>query len=111
MSGTVVSVVVPCLNDEDSVRPLYERLRPTLGGAGGDYELVFRLDPCTDATEDRIEEAQFTEFEVGILVANDVTAEFIADLHHLMDFHGQDFDAILQAGQAKYEAHQEAVSG
>ena len=59
--------------------------------------------------EDRIEEAQFTEFEVGILVANDVAAEFIADLHHLMDFHGQDFDALLLAAQAKYEAHQEAV--
>ena len=60
--------------------------------------------------EDRIEEAQFTmEFEEGILVANDVAAEFIADLHHLMDFHGQDFDALLLAAQAKYEAHQEAV--
>lgn len=61
-------------------------------------------------TEDRIYEAQMTmQFEDGIKVANEVVAEFLADLHHLMDFHGQDFDAILAAGAAKYEAHKEAV--
>ena len=57
-------------------------------------------------TEGRIKEAQYTlEFDEGILVANEVTAEFLADLHLLMDFHGQDFDAILLASQAKYEEH------
>ena len=57
-------------------------------------------------TEGRIREAQYNlEFEEGILVANEVTAQFLADLHLLMDFHGQDFDAILLASQAKYEEH------
>jgi len=62
-------------------------------------------------TEGRILKAQmFMEFDEGILVANDVMAEFVADLHHLMDYHGQDFDAILEAARAKYQAHQEAVA-
>ena len=56
--------------------------------------------------EGRIQEAQMTmEHEDGIKVANEVVAEFLADLHHLMDFHGQDFDAIVAAGAAKYEEH------
>lgn len=76
---------------------------------------VDQVDAVADAlisydTKGRIREAQFTlEFDEGILVANDVTAEFLADLHLLMDFHGQDFDALLAAAQAKYVAHQEAV--
>lgn len=76
---------------------------------------VDQVDSVADAlkdydTEDRIEMAQMTmEFEEGILVANDVAAEFLADLHHLMDYHQQDFDALLLAAQAKYEAHKEAV--
>ena len=75
-----------------------------------------KVDAVADALkeydlEDRIELAQLTmEFDEGILVANDVAAEFLADLHLLMDYHGQDFDAIVAAGQAKYEAHQEATN-
>jgi hypothetical protein len=62
-------------------------------------------------TAGRIIEAQMTmEFEEGIVVALDVMADFVSDLHLLMDFHGQDFDALLLAAQAKYEAHQEAVA-
>jgi len=70
-----------------------------------------QVDAAADAilsydTEGRIKEAQYTlEFAEGILVANEVTAEFLADLHLLMDFHGQDFDAILLASQALYEEH------
>jgi hypothetical protein len=60
-------------------------------------------------TEDRIFEAQMTmQFEEGIQVANEVMAEFVADLHLLMDFHGQDFDRLLLDAQAKYDSYQEA---
>lgn len=52
----VLTVVVPCLNEEDNVRPLYERLAPVLRSTGLDYEIIFALDPCTDATEERIRE-------------------------------------------------------
>ena len=50
----LVSIVVPCLNEQDNVGPLYERVRATLNAAGVDWELIFSLDPCTDGTEDAI---------------------------------------------------------
>ena len=56
MAGELASVVVPCLNEEDNIRPLYERLRPTLEGAGVDFELIFSVDPSTDGTEEIIRE-------------------------------------------------------
>lgn len=46
-----VSVVVPCLNEEDNIVPLYERVRATLDAAGVTWELILSLDPCTDGTE------------------------------------------------------------
>jgi hypothetical protein len=75
---------------------------------------VDQVDAVADALKDydvagRIEEAQYTlQFEEGILVANDVAAEFLADLHLLMDYHGQDFDRLLLDAQAKYDSFQEA---
>ena len=47
----LVSVVVPCLNEEDNIQPLYDRVRATLDAVDADWELIFSLDPCTDATE------------------------------------------------------------
>ena len=44
----LVSVVVPCLNEENNVRPLYERLVPTMERAAVEFELIFSCDPCTD---------------------------------------------------------------
>lgn len=56
MRRPLVSVVVPCLNEEHNVGPLYGRLRATLVAADVDYEIIFSLDPCSDSTEDRIRE-------------------------------------------------------
>jgi dolichol-phosphate mannosyltransferase len=50
----LISIVVPCLNEEDNVGPLYERVRATLDAARADFEIIFSLDPCDDETEDRI---------------------------------------------------------
>lgn len=81
--------------------------------------MVDRLARIEDATQavlrydvdDRIEHAQFElEFEEGIKVANEVTAELIADLHHLFDYHGQDWEALLSDAEAKYRQHSEAVA-
>jgi dolichol-phosphate mannosyltransferase len=52
----LISVVVPCLNEQENVGPLYERVRATLDNAQVDFELIFSLDPCSDDTEDRIRE-------------------------------------------------------
>jgi len=67
VSAPVVSVVVPCLNEEDNIRPLYERLRATLEKAGVGYEIIFSLDPCSDATEDRIREIRMLDPRVKML--------------------------------------------
>lgn len=70
-----------------------------------------QIQRATDAVlhydeDDRINTAQYEmEFEEGIKVANDVTADLIADLHHLFDYHGQDWDELLAAAAAKYEEH------
>ncbi len=64
--GTI-SVVVPCLNEEDNVGPLYERVRDTLVAADVDYEIIFSLDPCTDTTEDRIRDIRSRDPRVKML--------------------------------------------
>lgn len=56
VTSGLISVVVPCLNEESNIRPLYERVVPVLRRTGLDYELIFSLDPCTDETEERIRE-------------------------------------------------------
>jgi glycosyltransferase involved in cell wall biosynthesis len=63
----LLSVVVPCLNEEQNIGPLYERLLPILDRTGMDFELIFSLDPCTDATEDRIREIRATDPRVKMV--------------------------------------------
>jgi dolichol-phosphate mannosyltransferase len=62
-----VSVVVPCLNEEDNIVPLYERVRATLDAAGVTWELIFSLDPCTDGTEHVIEGVRAADPRVKML--------------------------------------------
>ncbi len=63
----MVSVVVPVLNEERNIRPFYERMAPVLREAGGDYEIIFSLDPCTDATEERIRELREEDDRVKMI--------------------------------------------
>jgi glycosyltransferase involved in cell wall biosynthesis len=51
-----LSIVVPAFNEQDNVRRVYERLATVLGQADVDWELIFSVDPCTDATEQLIRE-------------------------------------------------------
>lgn len=67
MTRPVVSVVVPCLNEEHNVEPLYRRLRAALTAADVDYEVIFSLDPCTDATEARIHDIRRRDPRVKML--------------------------------------------
>ncbi len=60
-------MVVPCLNEERNIGPLYARLLPILTDAGLDFELIFSLDPCTDATEDRIRELRSADPRVKMV--------------------------------------------
>ena len=55
-----ISIVVPVLNEEDSLGPLYDALVPVLGGLDADYEIIFVNDGSTDrsaAILDRLAEA------------------------------------------------------
>jgi polyisoprenyl-phosphate glycosyltransferase len=54
MSNAMLSVVVPAYNEQESIEPLYARLRVVLDGLGLDWELIFSVDPCTDRTEELI---------------------------------------------------------
>lgn len=50
----VLSIVVPTFNEEDNVGRLYERLSGVMAPLDLEWELIFSVDPCTDATEERI---------------------------------------------------------
>ena len=50
----LVSVVVPMYNEEESVRPLYERLRPVMDTGPWAFEVVFVDDGSSDRTFDEI---------------------------------------------------------
>jgi glycosyltransferase involved in cell wall biosynthesis len=52
----MLSIVVPVYNEEENVRQMYERLSETLGGLEVEWELIFSVDPCTDRTEQLIQE-------------------------------------------------------
>ena len=54
MTHPFLSVIVPCLNEERNVRPLYERLAATLDPMSVEWELIFSMDPSTDRTEEVI---------------------------------------------------------
>jgi glycosyltransferase involved in cell wall biosynthesis len=50
----LVSVVVPMFNEEESVRPFYERLRPVMDAGPWAFEVVFVDDGSADRTFDEI---------------------------------------------------------
>jgi dolichol-phosphate mannosyltransferase len=50
----LLSVVVPAYNEQDNVARLYERLVGVLDQLELEWELIFSVDPCTDATEETI---------------------------------------------------------
>ena len=66
-SSTLVSVVVPVLNEEDTVGPLYERVRASLEAADVDFELIFSADPCSDRTEDAVRELRTRDPRVKLI--------------------------------------------
>src|SRR5258708_17760851 len=45
-----ISVVVPVMNEEQNVRPLYEKLSAQLNALGQHYEIIFVDDGTTDKT-------------------------------------------------------------
>ena len=54
----VLSVVVPCHNEQDNVGPLLERLIPVLSGLDSDFEVILGDDGSRDQTLERLREAR-----------------------------------------------------
>ena len=52
----VLSIVIPTYNEQDNVRRVYGRLTHALEGLEMDWELIFSVDPCTDRTEEIIDQ-------------------------------------------------------
>jgi len=65
--NVVISVVVPVFNEEDNIRPFLARTIPVLERIGA-YEIIFCMDPSTDATEDVIREIACGNPHIGLLV-------------------------------------------
>jgi dolichol-phosphate mannosyltransferase len=51
---SLLSVVVPVFNEQETVGPFYDRMSAVLEATGLHWEILFSVDPCTDATEERI---------------------------------------------------------
>lgn len=67
-SGPIdVSVVIPLLNEEDNIVPLYEELREVMDAEPLRYEVIFVSDGSTDQTVPRITEATRNDPRVTVL--------------------------------------------
>ncbi len=53
-TSRLLSIVIPTYNEQDNIRRVYERLKAAIDGLDVDWELIFSVDPCTDATEELI---------------------------------------------------------
>ncbi len=54
--NVAISIVVPLYNEEDSVRPLCDRVRTTMDEIGESYELILVNDGSTDGTGELIDQ-------------------------------------------------------
>jgi glycosyltransferase involved in cell wall biosynthesis len=50
----MLSVVIPALNEEETVELMYGRLTAVLDAIGDEWELIFSVDPSTDCTEELV---------------------------------------------------------
>jgi polyisoprenyl-phosphate glycosyltransferase len=64
---SLVSVVVPVYNEQDTVPVFYERARAILDHSGCDWEIVFALDPSTDRTKEVILDLRDADARIKLL--------------------------------------------
>ena len=65
-----VSVLVPILNEEESLRELHARLSTTLGALGKTYEIIYINDGSTDNTQQILEEFHTADSHVRVVEFN-----------------------------------------
>jgi glycosyltransferase involved in cell wall biosynthesis len=64
----LLSVIVPCYNEEAVLRATYERLTTVLAGMSLDYELIFVNDGSHDDTQLILTQLQLVDPHVGVLL-------------------------------------------
>ena len=70
MDRVDISVLVPILNEEESLRELNERLRKTLEPLGRTYEIIYINDGSTDGTQRMLEEFHSQDKHVKVVEFN-----------------------------------------
>jgi glycosyltransferase involved in cell wall biosynthesis len=63
----LLSIVIPVYNEQDNVPRIYARLVEVLSAVELEWELIFSVDPCTDATEQLILELCARDARVKML--------------------------------------------
>jgi undecaprenyl-phosphate 4-deoxy-4-formamido-L-arabinose transferase len=66
----VISILVPLLNEEESLPELNERLRSSLEGLGKSYELIYINDGSTDTSQELIESFRNDDARIKIIEFN-----------------------------------------
>jgi glycosyltransferase involved in cell wall biosynthesis len=54
-TGPLLSVVVPCFNEQDVIEPMHSRLLQVLGPAGFEFEIIFVNDGSKDRTPEMLD--------------------------------------------------------
>lgn len=61
----LLSIIIPCLNEESNIQPMYQRLHAVLAAMGCDYEIIFIDDGSRDGTFERISAVHALDPKVG----------------------------------------------
>ena len=69
-NGPLVSVLVPLLNEEESLPELNERLHRALQGMGKPYEIIYINDGSTDSSQELIESFRRDDSRVKVIEFN-----------------------------------------
>lgn len=64
----LLSVIIPCYNEEDVLPATHERLTRVLSGMTEDYELIFVNDGSRDATQEMLTELQLFDSHVRVML-------------------------------------------
>ena len=116
---SIISVVIPILNEADNIRELYKRLALTFSGMGAAYEIIFVDDGSTDdslheikllsSADHHIRYLSFTR-NFGHQIAIHAGIEHCTgDLMVIMDGDLQDPPEMIPSMVKKMEEHYEVV--
>jgi glycosyltransferase involved in cell wall biosynthesis len=86
----LLSVVIPCFNEQDNVEGLHERLAAVLSDAGiNEYELIFIDNASTDATVERVKRLAAADKRVKLIVNVRNFGHIRSPYHGILQARGQ----------------------